>query len=142
MQRSNKTHDPVCGMDVDPSRAPHRFEYGDKTYFFCSARCLNTFCADPQGHLPGRSEARKDAPTSRGPADRAEGGRTYTCPMHPEIVSDKPGKCPKCGMNLVAKSPEPAVKYTCPMHPDVISDKPGKCPKCGMNLEPMQPVKK
>mgnify|MGYP001573303742 CR=1 FL=1 len=27
----------------------------------------------------------------------------YTCPMHPEIVSDKPGKCPKCGMNLVPK---------------------------------------
>jgi hypothetical protein len=28
----------------------------------------------------------------------------YTCPMHPEIVSDKPGKCPKCGMALVLKS--------------------------------------
>jgi hypothetical protein len=26
---------------------------------------------------------------------------TYTCPMHPEVKSDKPGKCPKCGMNLV-----------------------------------------
>lgn len=25
----------------------------------------------------------------------------YTCPMHPEVQSDKPGKCPKCGMNLV-----------------------------------------
>lgn len=25
----------------------------------------------------------------------------YTCPMHPEIISDKPGKCPKCGMDLV-----------------------------------------
>ncbi|TAK62682.1 MAG: hypothetical protein EPO24_04780 [Bacteroidetes bacterium] len=25
---------------------------------------------------------------------------TYTCPMHPEVKSDKPGKCPKCGMNL------------------------------------------
>jgi hypothetical protein len=27
----------------------------------------------------------------------------YTCPMHPEVVSDKAGKCPKCGMNLVEK---------------------------------------
>ncbi len=25
----------------------------------------------------------------------------YTCPMHPEVIADKPGKCPKCGMNLV-----------------------------------------
>jgi len=27
----------------------------------------------------------------------------YTCPMHPEVVSDKPGNCPKCGMALVEK---------------------------------------
>lgn len=27
----------------------------------------------------------------------------YTCPMHPEVGQDKPGKCPKCGMRLVAK---------------------------------------
>ena len=26
---------------------------------------------------------------------------TYTCTMHPEVKSDKPGKCPKCGMELV-----------------------------------------
>jgi len=28
---------------------------------------------------------------------------TYTCPMHPEVVTDHPGKCPKCGMNLIVK---------------------------------------
>jgi len=27
----------------------------------------------------------------------------YTCTMHPEVHSDKPGKCPKCGMELVKK---------------------------------------
>jgi len=27
----------------------------------------------------------------------------YTCPMHPEVIQDKPGKCPKCGMDLVKK---------------------------------------
>ncbi|MBN8851989.1 MAG: hypothetical protein BGO55_26150 [Sphingobacteriales bacterium 50-39] len=27
----------------------------------------------------------------------------YTCPMHPDFVADKPGKCPKCGMELVEK---------------------------------------
>jgi Cu(I)/Ag(I) efflux system membrane fusion protein len=27
----------------------------------------------------------------------------YTCPMHPEVISDKPGNCPKCGMELIIK---------------------------------------
>ncbi len=27
----------------------------------------------------------------------------YTCTMHPEVLMDKPGKCPKCGMILVKK---------------------------------------
>ena len=33
----------------------------------------------------------------------------YTCTMHPEVVRDKPGKCPKCGMNLV-KMKNPKMK--------------------------------
>jgi hypothetical protein len=57
----------------------------------------------------------------------------YACPMHPEVTSDHPGKCPKCGMDLVKREP-PAVLYACPMHPEVTSDHPGKCPKCGMDL--------
>ena len=30
-------------------------------------------------------------------------GETYSCTMHPEVKSDKPGNCPKCGMTLVKK---------------------------------------
>ncbi|MFA0751820.1 MAG: hypothetical protein SLRJCFUN_002223, partial [Candidatus Fervidibacter sp.] len=63
----------------------------------------------------------------------------YTCPMHPEVRSPKPGKCPKCGMDLVPTKRHAApakTEYTCPMHPEVRSDKPGKCPKCGMDLVP------
>lgn len=29
--------------------------------------------------------------------------KTYTCPMHPEVISHQPGRCPKCGMDLVEK---------------------------------------
>jgi putative DNA topoisomerase len=58
----------------------------------------------------------------------------YTCTMDPEVLSDKPGKCPKCGMTLVPVSKKQSKVYTCPMHPEVVSDKPGKCPKCGMTL--------
>jgi transcription initiation factor IIE alpha subunit len=73
-------------------------------------------------------------------------GVYYTCPMPEDagVVMDKPGKCPKCGMDLVAKKKEPVVKYTCPMPEDagVVMDKPGKCPKCGMDLVPMKSEKK
>ena len=34
----------------------------------------------------------------------------YTCPMHPEVVRNKPGKCPKCGMKLVAIKPKKTTK--------------------------------
>jgi hypothetical protein len=34
-----------------------------------------------------------------------QSGATYTCPMHPEVISDAPGRCPKCGMKLVPKEP-------------------------------------
>jgi hypothetical protein len=37
--------------------------------------------------------------------EAADQALRYTCPMHPEIVRDKPGTCPICGMKLVPKAP-------------------------------------
>jgi hypothetical protein len=37
------------------------------------------------------------------PAKHEMAAAMYTCPMHPDVKSDKPGKCPKCGMDLVMK---------------------------------------
>ncbi len=33
----------------------------------------------------------------------------YTCPMHPEVVQDAPGNCPKCGTKLVEKKEVPTI---------------------------------
>lgn len=67
----------------------------------------------------------------------------YQCPMHPEIVQDRPGSCPICGMALVPvekTAPKAKTSYTCPMHPEVVQDHPGRCPICGMDLVPVQPA--
>jgi Cu(I)/Ag(I) efflux system membrane fusion protein len=38
----------------------------------------------------------------------------YTCTMHPQVISDKPGNCPICGMTLVKKTVSDTVKITVP----------------------------
>jgi hypothetical protein len=63
----------------------------------------------------------------------------YSCAAHPGISTDKPGKCPLCGMDLNLSKKEllktdVTKAYTCPIHADVLNDKPGKCPKCGTEL--------
>ncbi|WP_139173804.1 heavy metal-binding domain-containing protein [Hydrobacter penzbergensis] len=63
--------------------------------------------------------------------------KTYTCPMHTEVVSDHEGVCPKCKAQLVVdrRGSKQAIKeYTCTMHPDEYSSKPGKCPICNKPL--------
>ncbi len=96
--------DPVCGMKVDPEKAKARFDYGGKTYFFCCAGCSTKFQADPKKYLESRpslaamaaADAKPAAKTSS--ADKA--AAKYTCPMDPEVISDRPGSCPVCGMAL------------------------------------------
>jgi hypothetical protein len=65
--------------------------------------------AHPAGTIASRAseeELRRDGvgvATSASATTTAPAVVAYTCPMHPEIVSDRPGNCPKCGMRLVPK---------------------------------------
>ena len=76
-----------------------------------------------------------------------DGETVYTCPMHPQIRQDEPGKCPICAMTLVPvadKSKKTAAKkpateegddrYICPMMCTPASTEPGRCPVCAMEL--------
>ena len=103
-----------------------------------------------------------------GASGGAQTGAKYHCPMHPQIVSNEPGECPICHMNLEPivsnragpasaatmsatpmTAPSPArsmggpaagaTTYYCPMHPHERSDHAGRCPVCKMDLEVMPP---
>ncbi len=72
--------DPVCGMTFPPEQAAAHIVRDGKTIYFCADACRKRFQA---GSPPPPPRAGK-----------------HTCPMHPEIVQDGPGTCPKCGMAL------------------------------------------
>ncbi len=82
--------DPVCGMEVTSNSKGGTTQWQGENYTFCSDKCRKKFTADPEAYLHPQPET----------ADPADASREYTCPMHPEIVQQGPGSCPKCGMDL------------------------------------------
>ena len=77
--------DPVCGMQVATGGDTLHREHAGRTYYFCSQHCLDKFNANPAAFLAPPAASSRPA------------AAIYTCPMHPEVVSNKPGSCPKCG---------------------------------------------
>jgi YHS domain-containing protein len=77
----------VGGKEMNKSEAKISTEYKGKTYYFCCEGCKASFAKNPEKYIQKKEEMEA----------------VYTCPMHPDVKSDKPGKCPKCGMNLEKK---------------------------------------
>lgn len=110
--KTDELKDFVCGMSVS-SDSKYSYGYENKKYYFCSEGCLAKFKENPQKYIHVDNEpicsdkklCHVDVQASRKTDEKV----TYTCPMHPEIVQDHPGSCPKCGMALepvVAKAEE------------------------------------
>ncbi|MEO8406493.1 MAG: heavy metal-binding domain-containing protein [Chitinophagaceae bacterium] len=79
------------------------------------------------------------AQTKAGRIDTLQHTKLYSCPMHTDVTSNHPGKCPKCNMDLIRTNKEQMKdgvmrNYTCPVHQEVAKHDPGKCPICGKKL--------
>jgi FtsP/CotA-like multicopper oxidase with cupredoxin domain len=118
----------VAGEPADPSLAAEFLNLRTNADMLAERERLGVIVdALPDKTLALVAEMNMDEPTS------AAGSVAYACPMHPEVISDAAGRCPKCGMKLLATAVAP-IAYACPMHPDVKSDRADRCPKCGMKL--------
>lgn len=65
--------------------------------------------ASPRGHegcdpsMMGKMMGHHHDEADAGTTSTGDAAVLYTCPMHPEVVQDHPGTCPKCGMTLKPK---------------------------------------
>src|SRR5258708_33497252 len=100
-------------MSVDPADCAGSVDYEGKTYCFCSPHCVQKFQADPKrylapaspalvqlGGLGGHSSTMGESRLAETTSVPVGANVEYICPMDPEVVSDRPGSCPRCGMAL------------------------------------------
>jgi len=83
---------------TNKKRATERFGL---LYLLHASRCE----MDKPGKCPkcGMILEKKTIKTTGTKSEKNEAMKTYTCPMHPDVISEKPGKCPRCGMDLTEK---------------------------------------
>ena len=74
----------------------------------------------------------------------APGARlVYVCPVHPEVISDKPGDCPrkhdkdpqKLHYKVVSDTVQLSETWVCPMHPEKSAGSKLQCPDCGTAMK-------
>jgi RND family efflux transporter MFP subunit len=58
--------DPVCGMEVEPSKAKYKSQHGGRTYYFCAESCKKSFDGDPAKYTPKGPSAAKRLVASTG----------------------------------------------------------------------------
>jgi RND family efflux transporter MFP subunit len=87
---------PICGMALIPVMAPP----GATTN---STPAKTDSPIQQSTNSPIQNAATNPAPANTNSVSRVKPAakQLYFCPMHPDVISDEPGKCPKCGMDLV-----------------------------------------
>ena len=147
------THDPVCGMEADPSTARATCLHDGVRVGFCCDGCKERFLAEP-----GRY-AHADDPVCGALVERTRPGATVrhadrrywfcseVCRGRFEAGRRPPTRSPGDSATRNrgrgdpgAPAPAAGTGYTCPCHPEVRSDVPADCPECGMALEPRTPA--
>jgi len=100
---------PVTGEKFKITKHTKFVDYQGKRYYFCCPGCDKRFLENPEKYLdihkPDSSGAIHRTNEILKPVQNNKGSESevsyWTCSMHPSVHSDKPGKCPICGMELV-----------------------------------------
>jgi Cu+-exporting ATPase len=130
--KTSLERDPVCGMNVDPSKAAAKVEHAGTIYYFCAPGCAKRFQQAPDRYL---NQQRSPSP-----------GLVSLPGMPPSVpgaIASHEQGAPRPVQNRAHPVPQDSsaeanqVRYTCPMHPQIVQIGPGTCPICGMALEPM-----